>query len=117
MRVRAALKAATADLHDDLDGILDSRDQQVSSTDSQPVRAIRAVSTHTSSRELIGTVNPKRGNRALTALIISTAGLAVVVVCGLGLLMYGAIHTFAVSGRPAEVLGSRGERSLAAARG
>lgn len=64
----------------DLDGMLDAGDQQVSSTDSQPVRAIRAVSTHTSSRELIGTINPKRGNRALTALIISAAGMAVVVV-------------------------------------
>ena len=64
----------------DLDSLLDPGDQQVTSTDSQPVRAIRAVSTHTSSRELIGTINPKRGNRALTALMISAAGMAVVVV-------------------------------------
>lgn len=64
----------------DLDGMLEPGDRQVASTDSQPVRAIRAVSTHTSSRDLIGTVNPKRGNRALTALIISAAGMAVVVV-------------------------------------
>jgi hypothetical protein len=64
----------------DLDHLLDPGDHQVASTDSQPVRAIRAVSTHTSSREIIGTIKPKRSNRALTALIISAAGMAVVVV-------------------------------------
>jgi len=64
----------------DLDNLLDPGDAQVASTDSQPVRAIRAVSTHTSSREIIGTIKPKRGNRALTALIIAAAGMAAVVV-------------------------------------
>lgn len=64
----------------DLDNMLDPGDAQVASTDSAPVRAIRAVSTHTSSREIIGTIKPKRGNRALTALIIAAAGMAVVVV-------------------------------------
>lgn len=64
----------------DLDHLLDPGDHQVASTDSQPVRAVRAVSTHTSSREIIGTIKPKRSNRALTALIISAAGMAVVVV-------------------------------------
>lgn len=64
----------------DLDHLLDPGDHQVASTDSQPVRAIRAVSTHTSSREIIGTIKPKRSNRALTVLIISAAGMAVVVV-------------------------------------
>ena len=64
----------------DLDNLLDPGDHQVTSTDSQPVRAVRAVSTHTSSREIIGTIKPKRSNRALTALIIAAAGMAVVVV-------------------------------------
>lgn len=64
----------------DLDNLLDPGDAQVASTDSQPVRAIRAVSTHTSSREIIGTIKPKRSNRALTALIIAAAGMAAVVV-------------------------------------
>jgi len=64
----------------DLDNLLDPGDQQVVSTDSQPVRAMRAVSTHTSSREIIGAAKPRRGNRALTALIVAAAGMAVVVV-------------------------------------
>ncbi len=64
----------------DLDNLLDPGDAQVTPTGSQPVRAIRAVSTHTSSREIIGSIKPKRGNRALTALIIAAAGMAVVVV-------------------------------------
>jgi hypothetical protein len=63
----------------DLDNLLDPGDQQVVSTDSQPVRAARAVSTHTSSREIIG-AKPKRSNRALTTLIVAAAGMAVVVV-------------------------------------
>lgn len=63
-----------------LDAVLDPSDQQVVSTDSQPVRAVRAVSTHTSSREIIGAVKTKRGNRALTTLIIVASGMAVVVV-------------------------------------
>jgi len=64
----------------DIDNLLDPDDQQVVSTDSQPVRAMRAVSTHTSSREIIGNIKPKRSNRALTVLIVAAAGMAVVVV-------------------------------------
>jgi hypothetical protein len=63
----------------DLDHLLDPGDQQVVSTDSIPIRASRAVSSHTSSRAIISAVKP-RGNRALTALIISAAGMAAVVV-------------------------------------
>jgi hypothetical protein len=62
----------------DLDHLLDPGDHQVANTDSQPVRAIRAVSTHTSSRGVIGTVKPK-GTRGLTALIIAATGMAVLV--------------------------------------
>jgi hypothetical protein len=62
----------------DLDHLLDPGDHQVASTDSQPVRAIKAVSTHTSSRGVIATVKPK-GTKGLTALIIAATGMAVVV--------------------------------------
>jgi hypothetical protein len=62
----------------DLDHLLDPGDHQVASTDSQPVRAIKAVSTHTSSRGVIQTVKPK-GTKGLTALIIAATGMAVVV--------------------------------------
>ncbi|TPW74517.1 hypothetical protein [Schumannella soli] len=61
-----------------LDHELDPGDHQVASTDSQPVRAIRAVSTHTSTRGMMS--NPKpRSNRTLTVLIIASASLAVLV--------------------------------------
>lgn len=63
----------------DLDHLLDPGDSQVASTDSQPVRAIRAVSTHTSSRNVIGTTKPK-GNRALTVLIVAASSMAAVVI-------------------------------------
>jgi hypothetical protein len=62
-----------------LDNELDPGDHQVVSTDSQPVRAVRAVSSHTSTRNVIVAKKPV-GNRALTALIISAAGMAAVVV-------------------------------------
>ena len=63
----------------DLDHLLDPGDHQVVSTDSIPIRATRAVSSHTSLHAIISAVKP-RGNRALTALIISAAGMAAVVV-------------------------------------
>lgn len=63
----------------DLDHMLDPGDHQVASTDSQPVRAIRAVSTHTSSRNVISTTKPK-GNRVLTVLIVGAALMAVAVI-------------------------------------
>ena len=62
----------------DLDHLLDPGDHQVASTDSQPVRAIKAVSTHTSSRGVIATAKPK-GTRGLTALIIAATSMAVIV--------------------------------------
>lgn len=69
----------------DLDSELDPGDQQVASVDSAPVRAIRAVSTHTSTRGMIVNAKP-RGNRALTGLIAAAGGMALVVG---GLLIYG----------------------------
>lgn len=62
-----------------LDHELDPGDHQVVSTDSQPVRAVKAISSHTSTRNVIVAKKPV-GNRALTALIISAAGMAAVVV-------------------------------------
>ncbi len=62
-----------------LDHELDPGDHQVVSTDSQPVRAIKAVSSHGSTRDVIVAKKPQ-GNRALTALIISAAAMAAVVV-------------------------------------
>ena len=47
----------------DLDHLLDPGDHQVASTDSQPVRAIKAVSTHTSSRGVIQTVQAQGQRR------------------------------------------------------
>ena len=64
----------------DIDHLLDPGDRQVASTDSQPVRAVKAVSTHTSSRGIINATPPKRGNKMLTALIISASAMLVVVV-------------------------------------
>ncbi|MFW8745811.1 hypothetical protein, partial [Mesorhizobium japonicum] len=62
-----------------LDHELDPGDHQIVSTDSQPVRAVRAVSSHTSTRNVIAAKKPA-GNRGLTALIVSAAAMAAVVV-------------------------------------
>jgi hypothetical protein len=70
---------------DNSDFDLDPLDHEVPSTDSAPVRAIRAVSTHTSSNGLITSKKPQ-GNHMLTVLVVSSSALAVVV---LGLLVAG----------------------------
>ncbi|MET0303331.1 MAG: hypothetical protein ABW040_04715 [Microbacteriaceae bacterium] len=70
-----------------LDHELDAGDHQVASVDSAPVRAIRAVSTHTSTRGVIANVKPK-GNRGFTVLIV-VASIMVVAVGGL--LVYGLV--------------------------
>jgi hypothetical protein len=70
---------------DNSDFDLDPLDHEVPSTDSAPVRAIRAVSTHTSSNGLITSKKPQ-GNHMLTVLVVSSSALAVVVV---GLLVAG----------------------------
>jgi hypothetical protein len=64
--------------HDGIDGLFDLHDHEVLSTDSQPVRAIKAVSTHQTGHGVTHTQKPK-GTRALTALLISASSLAVVV--------------------------------------
>ena len=61
-----------------LDELFDLNDAEITSTDSSPVRAIRAVSTHTSGHGVTHTQKPK-GTRALTALLIAASSMAVVV--------------------------------------
>jgi hypothetical protein len=54
----------------------DPLDSQVSAPDSAPVRAVRAVSTNTSTRGVIETKRPQ-GNRMLTAVIVVAGVLCV----------------------------------------
>jgi hypothetical protein len=61
-----------------IDELFDLSDAEITSTDSSPVRAIRAVSTHTSGHGVTHTQKPK-GTRALTALLIAASSMAVVV--------------------------------------
>ena len=66
--------------HSDVDTLLEASDREDSNVDSVPVRAIRAVSTHTSSRGLIGMGKPPRSSRLPMILAVSTAAVAAVVV-------------------------------------
>lgn len=66
--------------HSDVDTLLEASDREDSNVDSAPVRAIRAVSTHTSSRGLIGAGKPPRSSRLPMILAVSTAAVAAVVV-------------------------------------
>jgi len=64
--------------HAGIDSLFDLSDHEVISTDSQPVRAIKAVSTHQTGHGVTHTQKPK-GTRALTVLLISASAMAVVV--------------------------------------
>jgi hypothetical protein len=64
--------------HHAIDALFDSHDAEVITTDSAPVRAIKAVSTHNSGQGVTHTQKPK-GTRALTALVIAAASMAVIV--------------------------------------
>lgn len=72
-----------------VDHMFDAFDGEVVSNDSAPVRAIRAVSTHTSSRGVIQTAKPKGGNRLLTA------GIVTVIVVAVGLV--GVLSVYIIS--------------------
>jgi len=63
----------------DVDNLFDAFDNEIISTDSAPVRAIRAVSTHTSTHGVITSAKPK-GNRLLIGAAIGAVVLAIVVV-------------------------------------
>ncbi len=71
----------------DLDHLLDPGDHQVANTDSMPVRAIKAVSTHTASGAIIAPTK-QPGTRGFTILIVAASAMAVVVV---GLLVAGLV--------------------------
>ncbi len=64
--------------HAGIDSLFELNDHEVISTDSQPVRAIKAVSTHQNGHGVTHTQRPK-GTRLLTVLLISASSLAVVV--------------------------------------
>ncbi len=61
-----------------IDAFFDAGDAEVISTDSAPVRAIRAVSTHNSGQGVTHTQKPK-GTRTLTVLLIAASSMAVIV--------------------------------------
>jgi hypothetical protein len=69
-----------------VDHMFDSHDGEFTATNSTPVRAAKAVSTHTSARGTIGASAP-HGNRMWTVLFVSAFVLAVVVA---GLFVYVA---------------------------
>ena len=71
----------------DLDHLLDPGDHQVANTDSMPVRAIRAVSTHTATGAIIAPTK-QPGTRGFTILIVAASAMAIVVV---GLLVAGFV--------------------------
>ncbi len=62
-----------------VDHMFDTQDAEFTGTDSSPVRAIRAVSTHTSARGVIH-ANKPHGNRLIVVVFVATAILAVGVV-------------------------------------
>jgi hypothetical protein len=66
----------------------DPLDSQVAAPDSAPVRAIRAISTHTSTRGVIEPPKRFQSNRMLTAVIITASVLAVAVV---GLIIFAFV--------------------------
>jgi hypothetical protein len=76
-----------------VDHMFDAFDSEVVSNDSAPVRAIRAVSTHTSSRGVIQQAQKPQSNRLLTVGIITASVLALGVV---GLLAVYIINTLSL---------------------
>ena len=71
----------------DVDALFDAYDNELVATDSAPVSAIRAVSTHTSTHGVI-TANKPTGNRMLTVMMISAGVMGVAV---FGLLIAGFV--------------------------
>ncbi len=64
--------------HSDVDALLEATDREDSSdNDSAPVRAIRAVSTHTSTRGILDTKKPK-GNPRLPLILAIAGGIVLV---------------------------------------
>ncbi|WP_183320692.1 hypothetical protein [Terrimesophilobacter mesophilus] len=70
----------------DLDSIIDAGDREDSAPDSAPVRAVRAVSTYTSSQGIINTKRPKGNNMPMILSItagVMMVGVVVLVVAGM----------------------------------
>lgn len=63
--------------HSDIDAMIDAADRDLVEGDSAPVRAIRAVSTHTSPRDVIMAKRPSDGNRLPMALAITAGAMMV----------------------------------------
>ena len=61
-----------------IDDLFDWRDEEIVSVDSEPVRAVTAVSTNIGGHGVTHTQKPK-GTRGLTALLVTACALAVVV--------------------------------------
>ena len=70
----------------DIDAVIDAADREDSAPDSAPVRAIRAVSTHTSSQGIINARRPKGNNLPMVLSItagVMMVGVVVLVVAGM----------------------------------
>lgn len=66
--------------HSDVDALLEADDREDSDPESAPVRAIRAISTNTSSGDVINSMKPQKTSRLPLILIVSAAVMAVGVV-------------------------------------
>lgn len=66
--------------HSDVDALIEAGDREDSAPDSAPVRAIRAVSTHSSTRGVIQTKKPKGNSRLPIVLAVAAAAMAVGVI-------------------------------------
>jgi hypothetical protein len=70
----------------DIDAVIDAADREDSAPDSAPVRAIRAVSTHTSSQGIINAKRPKGNNLPMVLSItagVMMVGVVVLIVAGM----------------------------------
>ncbi|MBX3092149.1 MAG: hypothetical protein KF801_06530 [Cryobacterium sp.] len=70
----------------DIDAIIDAGDREDSAPDSAPVRAVRAVSTYTSSQGIIATKRPRGNNLPMVLSItagVMMVGVVVLIVAGM----------------------------------
>ncbi|WP_167041870.1 hypothetical protein [Salinibacterium sp. ZJ454] len=72
----------------EIDRLIDAEDHEIGTTDSVPVRASHAISTHTATRGMIQAKRPSGGNKMLAVLAITASAMAVVVV---GLVILGVV--------------------------
>lgn len=72
----------------EIDRLIDAEDHEIGTTDSVPVRASHAISTHTATRGMIQTKRPNGGNKMLGVLAVTASAMAVVV---MGLVIVGFV--------------------------